>query len=76
MNIISRVVWGKKIISNCQSKIIPVINFISIEGEHPRIGTLDVCPFIPVRGATMDDCVKCSEEFADKLSKEFNVPGN
>ncbi|GAB1601061.1 formimidoyltransferase-cyclodeaminase-like [Argonauta hians] len=43
-------------------------------GEHPRLGALDVCPFIPVRGATMEDCVRCSEEFAEKLSKEFNVP--
>src|SRR5688572_7437969 len=26
-------------------------------GEHPRIGAIDVIPFIPLRGATMDDCV-------------------
>ncbi|XP_036362378.1 formimidoyltransferase-cyclodeaminase-like isoform X1 [Octopus sinensis] len=51
-----------------------LIDLSQQHGEHPRIGSLDVCPFIPVRGATMDDCVKCSEEFADKLSKELNIP--
>ncbi len=26
-------------------------------GEHPRIGALDVCPFVPISGVTMEDCV-------------------
>lgn len=31
-------------------------------GEHPRMGAMDVCPFIPIRGVTMDDAVKLSKE--------------
>ena len=43
-------------------------------GEHPRIGALDVCPFIPVRSVAMADCVKCSNEFGQLLAETFNVP--
>ena len=44
-------------------------------GEHPRMGALDVCPFIPVQNVTMDDCVECAKEFGDKLAIELGVPG-
>ena len=38
------------------------------------MGALDVCPFVPVGGVTMDDCINCSNEFGSRLSKELNVP--
>jgi len=47
----------------------------TVLGEHPRIGAMDVCPFIPVRGVTMDDCVECAREFAERLATELSVPG-
>lgn len=43
-------------------------------GVHPRMGALDVCPFIPVSNATMDDCVKCSKVFGSKLADILHVP--
>lgn len=43
-------------------------------GEHPRMGAMDVCPFIPVSNATMDDCVDCSISFAKKASEELDIP--
>ena len=43
-------------------------------GEHPRIGALDVCPFIPVRNATFEDCISCSKIFGQRLSEELGVP--
>lgn len=43
-------------------------------GEHPRIGVMDVCPFIPVRNVTMEDCVECAREFAERLAVELHVP--
>jgi len=48
---------------------------VCLSGEHPRIGVLDVCPFIPVRNATMEDCVECAKEFAERLAMELHVPG-
>ncbi|EGG19026.1 hypothetical protein DFA_02269 [Cavenderia fasciculata] len=43
-------------------------------GEHPRIGSLDVCPFIPVRNATIQDCIDCSIRFSERVATELNVP--
>lgn len=43
-------------------------------GEHPRFGALDVCPFIPVAGVTMQECVKVSKQFARKASEELGIP--
>lgn len=44
------------------------------KGEHPRLGAIDVVPFVPISNATMQDCIKISEEFANIISKELNVP--
>jgi glutamate formiminotransferase/formiminotetrahydrofolate cyclodeaminase len=43
-------------------------------GEHPRVGALDVCPFVPVSGATMDDCVALANEFGRRAAEELGVP--
>ncbi|EPY90096.1 hypothetical protein CB1_000052003 [Camelus ferus] len=43
-------------------------------GEHPRMGALDVCPFVPVRGVTMDECVLCAQAFGRRLAEELGVP--
>ncbi|KAM4537651.1 formimidoyltransferase-cyclodeaminase-like [Fundulus diaphanus] len=43
-------------------------------GEHPRTGALDVCPFVPVQNVSMDDCVRCANEFGRKLAEMLRVP--
>jgi glutamate formiminotransferase/formiminotetrahydrofolate cyclodeaminase len=43
-------------------------------GEHPRIGAVDVCPFVPVAGVTMEDCVACAREFGRRAAEELGVP--
>ncbi len=44
------------------------------KGEHPRLGAIDVVPFVPVKDATMDDCVKISEAYAEQISSYLDVP--
>ncbi|MDF1612419.1 glutamate formimidoyltransferase [Stygiobacter electus] len=44
------------------------------KGEHPRIGAIDVVPFVPVSNVTTEECVKISEEFAKIISNELKVP--
>jgi glutamate formiminotransferase/formiminotetrahydrofolate cyclodeaminase len=44
------------------------------EGEHPRVGALDVCPFVPVSGVGMGDCVALAEAFGERLAAELRVP--
>ena len=43
-------------------------------GEHPRFGAMDVCPFIPVSGVSMADCVEIAQEFGRRAAEELNVP--
>jgi glutamate formiminotransferase/formiminotetrahydrofolate cyclodeaminase len=43
-------------------------------GEHPRFGAMDVCPFIPVAGVTMEECVEVSKRFAKRAAEEMGVP--
>jgi glutamate formiminotransferase / formiminotetrahydrofolate cyclodeaminase len=43
-------------------------------GEHPRVGVMDVCPFVPVSGVTMADCVALAEELARRVAAELGVP--
>jgi glutamate formiminotransferase/formiminotetrahydrofolate cyclodeaminase len=44
------------------------------KGEHPRMGAMDVCPFIPVANVTMDECVAVSKTFARLAAEALGVP--
>lgn len=44
------------------------------KGEHPRLGAIDVVPFVPVKNVTMEECVKISESFAEIISERLNIP--
>ncbi len=43
-------------------------------GEHPRLGAVDVCPFIPLDGVTMTDCAKLATSLAERVAKSCSVP--
>ena len=43
-------------------------------GVHKRMGALDVCPFIPIAGVTMKDCVKLAEQFGERFADEMGIP--
>src|SRR4030095_4193607 len=43
-------------------------------GEHPRIGAVDVVPFIPIADVTMTECVALARETAAEASRRFDVP--
>ncbi len=43
-------------------------------GEHPRMGALDVCPFVPVANVSMEECVEISKKFAERAAAELKVP--
>ncbi|MCX6149915.1 MAG: glutamate formimidoyltransferase [Ignavibacteriales bacterium] len=44
------------------------------KGEHPRLGAIDVVPFIPVKNISTQECIKISERYAERISKELEVP--
>jgi len=43
-------------------------------GEHPRLGALDVVPFIPLADVTMKDCVELAREVGQAIAERLNVP--
>ena len=43
-------------------------------GEHPRIGAVDVVPFVPLAGATMADCIELSRVFGSQVADRFGIP--
>src|SRR4051794_22970348 len=44
------------------------------EGEHPRMGAVDVVPFVPIEGATMEDCVALARRVGEQVAKRFGLP--
>ncbi len=59
---------------NAARKARELIDMRSHSGEHPRMGAMDVCPFVPVAGVTMEDCVEISKEFGRRCAEELGVP--
>jgi len=55
-------------------KCVELIDMNKHTGEHPRMGAIDVVPFIPISNVTMDECVQLANEFAQEFSKKTNVP--
>ena len=51
----------------------PLIDMRKHKGEHPRLGALDVCPFIPVQDVTVEECVQVSKNFGARLAEELQV---
>ena len=43
-------------------------------GEHPRMGATDVCPFVPVANASMEDCIACAKALGERVGKELSIP--
>ncbi len=43
-------------------------------GAHSRIGACDVCPFVPVRGVEMDDCVRLAQKLGRRVGEELKIP--
>jgi len=53
---------------------LPRIDLRVHRGEHPRMGAVDVVPFVPVRGATMADCVDLAHRVGREVWERFRVP--
>ncbi|XP_005812174.1 formimidoyltransferase-cyclodeaminase [Xiphophorus maculatus] len=59
---------------NAARRAFGLIDMSKHSGEHPRTGALDVCPFIPVQNVSMDDCVRCADQFGRRLAETLQVP--
>lgn len=55
-------------------KAAELIDMRQHKGAHPRMGATDVCPFIPVSGVTMEECVEISKELGKRVADELAIP--
>ena len=53
---------------------VALIDMSKHKGEHARMGALDICPFIPIKGVTEKDCIELSKKFGKRVAKELGVP--
>ncbi len=43
-------------------------------GEHPRMGALDVLPFVPIKNVTMDECIQLAQRAGERIAAELKIP--
>jgi glutamate formiminotransferase len=53
---------------------IQAIDMNQHRGEHPRMGAVDVVPFIPIAGVTMDECVDYAKRLAERIGERLQIP--
>lgn len=51
-----------------------LIDMTAHKGEHPRIGATDVCPFVPISGVTMAECVQMARRLGERVGRELGIP--
>ena len=55
-------------------KAVELIDLTKHEGEHPRMGCVDVMPFVPIKDATNEDCIELSKVVGERIAKEADLP--
>ena len=55
-------------------KCVELIDMNKHKGEHPRMGAIDVVPFIPISEVGMSECIQLANDFAKEFSEKTNVP--
>ena len=53
---------------------VEAIDLRTHEGEHPRVGAVDVVPFVPIEDVTMADCIALANEIGAAVADRFGVP--
>ena len=51
-----------------------LIDMSKHSGEHPRMGAVDVVPFVPVANVTTEECVECAKQYGKRVGEELGVP--
>lgn len=59
---------------NAALKAVDLIDMNKHKGQHPRIGAVDVVPFVPIQNTTMQECIKLARRFGKALAEERRVP--
>ena len=63
-----------KTVIQCTRIATSIIDMSKHKGEHARMGAVDVVPFIPISGTSMEQCVSLSKRYAESVSHELDLP--
>lgn len=63
-----------KAIMRASIRAVQLIDMNKHKGQHPRLGAVDVVPFVPIENVNMEECVQLSREYARMFAEECNVP--
>ena len=63
-----------KTVIQCTRIATNIIDMSKHKGEHARMGAVDVVPFIPISGTSMEQCVSLSKRYAESVSHELDLP--
>jgi glutamate formiminotransferase len=55
-------------------KAVELIDLTKHQGEHPRMGAVDVMPFVPIKDCTVEDCIELSKVVGERIAKEADLP--
>ena len=55
-------------------RAVELIDLNHHSGEHPRMGAIDVLPFVPIKNITMDECVALARRAGERLARELRLP--
>jgi glutamate formiminotransferase len=64
----------KQAILSLYEAAVPLIDLRNQTGEHPRIGAVDVVPFVPIEGVTMAECVTLARDVGEAVATRFGIP--
>ena len=53
---------------------VDLIDMRKHEGQHPRMGAIDVVPFIPIKNVSMTEAVDFSKDVANEVSEKYGLP--
>ena len=64
----------KPAVIDAVGRAVELIDLTQNSGQHPRMGAVDVVPFIPIRNVTMEEAVALSKEVAQAVGEQFQLP--
>lgn len=64
----------KNAVLDAVGKAVELIDLTKHQGQHPRMGAVDVIPFIPIRNSSMEECIALSKEVGAEIADRYDFP--
>ncbi|MDD2513419.1 MAG: glutamate formimidoyltransferase [Proteiniphilum sp.] len=64
----------KEAVIDAIGRAVEWIDLTQHKGQHPRMGAVDVVPFIPIKNVTMEEAIACSKEVAEVAAEKYQLP--